>query len=290
VAPVEEAEVHPAARLTESHTLHDPDHHSGNGSAQGAVIVDDGANGGAGNGNGSGTRIANGVAGSAPTNTADGADVAVDTDRPTLDNFVRVIGPYERYGKRLVDVAVSFLLLVVLLPLLATIALAVRLSMGSKVLFFQDRVGRDGRTIRMVKFRSMRHDRRIGAPNTFDGPDRRRTHKTVNDPRHTVVGRFIRKWSLDELPQLWNVLRGDMSLVGPRPELVQVAQRYGLVDHARHLVRPGITGLWQVSKERTALLHENVHIDLDYVERITFAGDAKILLRTFGSVVRIRGS
>jgi lipopolysaccharide/colanic/teichoic acid biosynthesis glycosyltransferase len=124
----------------------------------------------------------------------------------------------------------------------------------------------------------------------WDGVDRRLTHKTVHDPRHTRVGRFIRKWSLDELPQLLNVLKGDMSLVGPRPELVQVARRYDLLDHPRHLVRPGITGLWQVSKSRGSLLHENVHIDLDYVRKVTFVGDCKILLRTFGSVVKVRGS
>jgi lipopolysaccharide/colanic/teichoic acid biosynthesis glycosyltransferase len=210
--------------------------------------------------------------------------------RATIHDFPRVCGFYDRHLKRPLDIALSLVLLVVLLPLLATIALAVRLSMGSKVFFLQERVGRHGRTIRMVKFRSMHPDRRRRASAAFVGVDRRVTHKTTDDPRHTRVGRFIRKWSLDELPQLWNVLRGDMSLVGPRPELVPVAQRYGLVDHARHLVRPGITGLWQVSDQRKALLHENVHIDLDYVERVTFRGDLKILVRTFGSVVRVRGS
>jgi lipopolysaccharide/colanic/teichoic acid biosynthesis glycosyltransferase len=144
----------------------------------------------------------------------------------------------------------------------------------------------------MIKFRSMRHDRRNNRDEDeeWDGVDRRLTHKTSADPRHTRVGRFIRKWSLDELPQLFNVLRGDMSLVGPRPELVRVAMRYNLVDHPRHIVRPGITGLWQVSKSRSSLLHENVHIDLEYVEKVTFIGDCKILLRTFGSVVKVGGS
>ena len=213
-------------------------------------------------------------------------------ERPSMRTFVRQAGPYDRFFKRVLDLVAASILLLVLAPLIATVALAVRLTMGSKVLFFQERVGRDGRAFRMVKFRSMRHDRRASAivEDEWDGQDRRITHKTVADPRHTQVGRFIRKWSLDELPQLFNVLRGHMSLVGPRPELVQVAMRHGLIDHPRHLVRPGITGLWQVSDSRSSLLHENVHIDLDYVRKVTFVGDVKILLRTFGSVVKVRGS
>jgi lipopolysaccharide/colanic/teichoic acid biosynthesis glycosyltransferase len=212
-------------------------------------------------------------------------------DRVTMHTFVRQSGFYDRGGKRLMDFVGAAILLIVLAPVMASVALAVRLTMGSKVLFFQERVGRKGRTFRMVKFRSMRHDRRATAVKpSFDGVDRRLTHKTSADPRHTKVGRFIRKWSLDELPQLFNVLKGDMSLVGPRPELVQVARRYALVDHPRHCVRPGITGLWQVSKSRGSLLHENVHIDLDYVRKVTFRGDCAILLRTVSSVVKVRGS
>lgn len=210
---------------------------------------------------------------------------------PTIYNFARSSGVYDRAGKRILDIFVSSVMLILLAPLLASLALGVRLTMGSKVLFFQDRVGRNGKPFRMIKFRSMRHDRRSSDElDEWEGTDRRLTHKTTADPRHTAIGRFIRKWSLDELPQLWNVLRGDMSLVGPRPELVQVAKRFELTDHARHLARPGITGLWQVSESRGQLLHENVHIDLDYVRAITLRSDLKILFRTFGSVVKVRGS
>jgi lipopolysaccharide/colanic/teichoic acid biosynthesis glycosyltransferase len=211
-------------------------------------------------------------------------------ERPSMRTFVRKVGPYDRFFKRVLDILAASILLIILAPLIASVALAVRLTMGSKVLFFQERVGRGGRSFRMVKFRSMRHDRRARAEEEWDGQDRRITHKTTADPRHTQVGRFIRKWSLDELPQLFNVLRGHMSLVGPRPELVQVAMRHGLIDHPRHLVRPGITGLWQVSDSRSSLLHENVHIDLEYVRKVSLLGDLKILLRTFGSVVKVRGS
>jgi lipopolysaccharide/colanic/teichoic acid biosynthesis glycosyltransferase len=227
------------------------------------------------------------VQASAPVLRAVGG--AGDRSGARLDNFPRSVTLYDRFFKRVVDIVGSSILLVIALPILATVALAIRLSMGSKVFFFQERIGRDGKPFRMVKFRSMKHDRRQGQE-SFSGEERRLTHKTINDPRHTAVGRFIRKWSLDELPQLWNVLRGDMSLVGPRPELVQVARRYELVEHARHLVRPGITGLWQVSKSRGQLLHENVDIDLDYVARVSFLGDVKILCRTVVSVIKVRGA
>ncbi len=204
-------------------------------------------------------------------------------------DVLRIIGPYARWGKRLVDIVGSALLIAVLSPLLATTALCVRLSLGNGVLFRQMRVGRYGAPFDVVKFRSMGHDRRADQQ-PFEGTDRRNTHKTTDDPRHTRLGRIIRKWSLDELPQLFNVFRGEMSLVGPRPEILEVAQRYDIVDHPRHLVRPGITGLWQVSSERSDLLHENIHIDIDYVERVTLWGDLKILLRTGGAVLRGTGA
>ena len=218
----------------------------------------------------------NGVASVSAASTSDDTSV------------VRVVGIYDRFFKRCIDLVGSLFCLVVLLPVIAGAALAVRLMLGPNIFFCQERVGRNGKTFRMIKFRSMQHDRRSDNAD-FDGSDRRQTHKSLNDPRHTPVGRFIRKWSLDELPQLFNVVKGDMSLVGPRPELVRVAQAHNLVDHPRHLVRPGITGLWQVSRERSSLLHENVHIDTEYVTHVTFIGDTKILLRTVGAVLHARG-
>jgi lipopolysaccharide/colanic/teichoic acid biosynthesis glycosyltransferase len=209
-------------------------------------------------------------------------------------SVIRIVGVYDRFFKRFIDLAGSLFCLLILLPVIAGVALAVRFVLGPNIFFCQERVGRNGKTFRMIKFRSMMHDRRSDnadytANGDYTGSDRRQTHKSLNDPRHTPVGRFIRKWSLDELPQLFNVVKGDMSLVGPRPELVRVAQAHNLVDHPRHLVRPGITGLWQVSRERVSLLHENVHIDTEYVTRVTFIGDVKILIRTVGAVLHARG-
>lgn len=226
----------------------------------------------------------------ARTNRSSDRLVVVPT--PTAaDHGIRVIGPYDRYLKRPFDIIAASLLILLLTPILVVVAVCVRIWLGPQIFFHQERVGRNGRIFGMIKFRSMLHDRRSERANSgpFEGSDRRQTHKSINDPRHTPVGRFIRKWSLDELPQLFNVVRGDMSLVGPRPELVKVAMAQNLMDHPRHLVRPGITGLWQVSRNRSNLLHEDVSLDAEYVERVTFLGDMKILLKTFGAVLRARG-
>ncbi len=114
----------------------------------------------------------------------------------------------------------------------------------------------------------MAHDRRQQQEPVDQ--DRRQTHKTTDDPRHTRVGRFLRKWSLDELPQFWNVVCGDMSLVGPRPELVEIVARYEPWQHQRHTVKPGLTGLWQVSSRGTGMMHLHTDIDLDYIETMGF--------------------
>lgn len=197
--------------------------------------------------------------------------------------------PYVRWVKPLFDRVVAAALLVVLAPVFVVVALAVRLNMGRGVIFRQRRVGRGGEDFVILKFRTMQHDRRHGqAPITFR--DRRCTHKTVHDPRHTALGRLLRATSLDELPQLVNVLRGEMSLVGPRPELSSVADQHGFRHHPRHDVLPGITGLWQISPERGELLHHNLDIDLDYLEQVGMMTDLRILGGTFSDVLGRAGS
>lgn len=195
---------------------------------------------------------------------------------------------YVRRGKRVLDVVTAVVALLVLSPLLLVAGLGVLLTLGRPVLYRQERVGRDGVPFGVLKFRTMHHDRR-GAGDRYDGPDRRRDHKSDHDPRHTGFGRFLRRTSMDELPQLWNVLRGEMSIVGPRPEMVTVAERHGLIGHPRHLVRPGLTGLWQVSGDRPGYVHENVHYDERYVQEVSWRLDARILVQTLGAVVRGTG-
>lgn len=183
---------------------------------------------------------------------------------------------YERRLKRVLDAVLASVALIVLAPLLASVALGVLVALGRPVLYRQERLGRGAQPFTMYKFRSMRPERTI---------DSRRFHTPPDDPRHTLYGRFIRRFGLDELPQLANVLRGDMSLIGPRPEIPAVAERYGIVDHPRHLVRPGITGPWQVSPFRHEFVHMHTHLDAEYVGDLTFRRDVSIAVRTLWVVV-----
>ena len=188
----------------------------------------------------------------------------------------RPAGARRRYdvAKRGVDVAVSALGLVASAPLQLTTAVAVLAVHGRPILFRQPRPGRDGVVFELVKFRTMRH------------PDA--THVTDAE-RLTGLGRFLRSASLDELPTLWNVLRGDMSLVGPRPLLVEYLPRYTAVQARRHEVRPGITGLAQVSGRNTLSWEERFALDVEYVDNRSLRLDVLILRRTVGSVLRRHG-
>jgi lipopolysaccharide/colanic/teichoic acid biosynthesis glycosyltransferase len=197
---------------------------------------------------------------------------------------------YERFVKRGIDLGGALVLLVITLPLLLGGVLAVLVQLGWPVFFVQERIGRDGKPFRMIKLRTMLPSRRqVEMP--FVGVDRRRTHKSDVDPRHVPVGRFLRRYSIDELPQLFNVLRGDMSLVGPRPELVEIVREYAPWEHRRHVVRPGITGLWQVTERGSKLMRECVATDLRYVDSLGARVDLRILLTTLPAALgRRRGA
>jgi lipopolysaccharide/colanic/teichoic acid biosynthesis glycosyltransferase len=198
---------------------------------------------------------------------------------------------YDRWVKPAIDLVAAAVLVLLTLPLLVAVAAAVRIKLGPGVIYRQQRIGRDGRTFTMYKFRTMLPDRRRGgAEGGLDvGTDRRTCHKRADDPRHTPFGRLLRRSSLDELPQLWNVLKGDMSLVGPRPELVEVVGRYEPWQHARHQVKPGITGYWQISDRAGGLAYEGVHLDIAYLRDRSFATDCSVLLRTIPVTLRRTG-
>jgi lipopolysaccharide/colanic/teichoic acid biosynthesis glycosyltransferase len=200
-----------------------------------------------------------------------------DRSRSTT-TIPRPTGAYVRVVKPAVDRAVAVAGLVVAAVPMAVIAAVVAVTMGRPVLFRQSRVGIDGEVFEVLKFRTMRPDRRRCWRDVDH--DRRRTHKTDSDPRHTSVGRFLRRYSLDELPQLINVVRGDMSIVGPRPELESVVCSYPPDLHQRHHVKPGLTGLWQISARRMGPMHENGAWDLAYVEQISLWTDLRIMSRT----------
>jgi lipopolysaccharide/colanic/teichoic acid biosynthesis glycosyltransferase len=191
-------------------------------------------------------------------------------------------GVYARYGKRPLDFTLAAVGLLLLAPLLAALAILVRLKLGrGGVIYRQQRVGRNGKVFEIYKFRSMLPDRRRSTQ-PYIGPERRHGHKADTDPRHTPFGRFLRAHSLDELPQLVNVVKGDMSLIGPRPEMVAVASERGYLVHPRHLERPGITGRFQISDLRsTNNIARGLHLDLAYVTNVRFRSDLAIFLRTF---------
>jgi lipopolysaccharide/colanic/teichoic acid biosynthesis glycosyltransferase len=193
---------------------------------------------------------------------------------------------YERWVKPIIDRVVAGIALLLLSPVLFTAMLLIRWQLGNPVLFHQERLGHRGRSFDMLKFRTMNPDRRQQVRH-FEGPDRRVTHKSKDDPRHTRLGRLLRSTSVDELPQLLNVLKGDMSLVGPRPELASVVHaHYQPWQHARHVVKPGLTGLWQITERGNGLMHEHITVDLEYVSRMSLWIDLRILLTTPLALIR----
>jgi exopolysaccharide biosynthesis polyprenyl glycosylphosphotransferase len=193
--------------------------------------------------------------------------------------------------KRVFDVFATSLGLLVLSPLLVLIAVAIRLGDGGPVLFRQERVGVRGSTFTMYKFRSMVVDaerRRAELAPRSDGNGV--LFKMKDDPRVTRMGRMLRRFSLDELPQLWNVLRGDMSLVGPRPPLPSEVEAYAGHETRRLLSKPGITGLWQVSGRSDLDWEQSIRLDLYYVENWSFTGDLLLLLRTVLQIFKHDGA
>lgn len=196
-----------------------------------------------------------------------------------------------KWGKALFDRVGALILLAVLAPVLLAVAIAVRLEGGGPVLFRHRRVGLDGREFGVWKFRSMVTEAEEGHADLVTKlGSGALLFKVPGDPRVTRVGRFIRRYSLDELPQLFNVLVGEMSLVGPRPQVVDEVAQYGESDHRRLLVRPGITGLWQVSGRSNLTWDEAVRLDLYYVDNWSMAADLAILFRTIRAVFRADGA
>jgi exopolysaccharide biosynthesis polyprenyl glycosylphosphotransferase len=196
-----------------------------------------------------------------------------------------------RWAKRTFDLVGSSLLLVLVSPLLAFAAWKIKRFDGGPVLFRQIRVGRDGEFFTCLKLRSMVVDAEQALPelHTVAGYDEG-LFKLAQDPRITKPGQWIRRFSVDELPQLVNVLRGDMSLVGPRPPLPSEVDRYTLTQARRLRVRPGMTGLWQVSGRSDLSWTESIRLDLYYVDNWSMIQDVVILVRTVGAVLSSRGA
>ena len=196
-----------------------------------------------------------------------------------------------RFVKATFDRALSSLALILLSPLLLAIGVAVRLTSSGPALFRQERVGRNGRTFTMVKFRTMVVDAEAQRGELLSQSDRDGLmFKMRSDPRITKVGALLRRYSLDELPQLINVVRGDMSLVGPRPPLPAEVAEYPADVRRRLLVHPGLTGLWQVSGRADLPWEESVRLDLRYVDNWSLAADLLILWKTARAVLSGSGA
>lgn len=196
--------------------------------------------------------------------------------------------------KRLIDIVGSIVGVVITIPFIFVIGIAIKLeskSLRAKVFFVQERVGKDGKTFKMIKFRSMQEDAEEQLKNLLHKNEiKGAMFKMKNDPRVTRVGKFIRKTSIDELPQFFNVLIGDMSLVGPRPPLMREVVQYSEKDKARLLVKPGITGLWQTTVRNDSDFDVMVRLDVQYISEISFKMDMKILFKTISVVFHPNGA
>jgi exopolysaccharide biosynthesis polyprenyl glycosylphosphotransferase len=208
-----------------------------------------------------------------------------------LDLRAPALSDYQRMVKRAFDLFISLLALPLGLIIMGIIAIAIRLEGRGPILFRQPRVGENGKVFKMYKFRTM-------VPNAEElrfmveqvDEDGNLIHKQANDPRVTRVGRFLRRTSLDELPQLFNLLKGEMSVVGPRPEMPYLVERYEPWQRKRFAVPQGITGWWQVNGRSDKPMHLNTEDDLYYVQNYSLLLDVLILIKTIGVVLRGKGA
>jgi lipopolysaccharide/colanic/teichoic acid biosynthesis glycosyltransferase len=193
--------------------------------------------------------------------------------------------------KRIADICLVLISLPGVLPLIVALAILIALQ-GGRPFYYQDRIGQNGRIFRMWKFRTMIRDAKEALAYHLESDplalaEWESTQKLKSDPRITRIGRILRKSSLDELPQLWNVLKGDMSLVGPRPMMPEQVSLYP--GKAYYALRPGITGLWQVSKRNDGCFADRAHFDTEYERTVSLGTDIRLLLATVAVVLRGTG-
>lgn len=234
------------------------------------------------------------------------SDIKIEQQEERLDGNVtfsiRERGVAQRFVKRFIDVVVSLSVIVIGFPFLLAIALLIKVTSRGPVFFKQERIGEDGRPFAFFKFRTMRPDNddsihREFAQNFINGQmsqssldgQKSNLYKISQDPRITGLGGFLRRTSLDELPQFINILKGEMTIVGPRPPLEYEYEQYDDWHKLRLKVRPGLTGLWQVSGRSTVPFHEMVKLDLYYIENWSLAMDLKIMFRTIPVMLACTG-
>lgn len=219
------------------------------------------------------------------------SDIAMPTNSYIHDEAIAVkLVPYA-VSKRVLDILVSIIVIILLSWLFILVAIIVKITSPGEIIFKQTRIGKGGRKFTCYKFRSMYKDaekrkQEIAHLNEASGP----VFKIKSDPRITRFGSFIRKTSIDELPQLFNVLKGEMSLVGPRPPLPDEVACYNLYQTGRLAIKPGITCLWQISGRSNVSFDSWVELDLAYIETMSFQKDIEILLKTIPAVLSGRGA
>ncbi len=225
-------------------------------------------------------------------NAVDGKEL--NTGRKPILNRDEVLQNNKRYwlGRRTQDLMVAIIGILLLWPLMLVVAIVIMIdSPGAGPIFSQTRVGRDGKEFTFYKFRSMHPQaeqklEELLPHNEMQGP----VFKIKDDPRITRVGKILRMTSIDELPQLWNILKGDMSIVGPRPGLPREVEQYDEYARQRLLVQPGLTCLWQIQPSRNTLTFDEwLELDLQYIRERSFALDWKIIFKTFGAVLGMNG-
>jgi Undecaprenyl-phosphate galactose phosphotransferase WbaP len=206
-----------------------------------------------------------------------------------------LLDPWAQRAKRMMDIAGSVMGLLVISPFLALVALAIKLDDPGRVFYRQTRVGRDGKPFKMLKFRTMHMNADDVLQHCLNSDpalmkEWQTYQKLKNDPRITRVGKVLRRFSIDELPQVWNVLKGEMSLVGPRPIMLGQVEIYGpYFDHYKR-VAPGMTGLWQVSGRNNLSFERRTELDFDYVIGWSVWLDIHLLIRTFWTVIQRDGA
>lgn len=191
--------------------------------------------------------------------------------------------------RRMIDIIAASIGLVIALPLLLVVGCAIKWTSKGPILFSQRRVGRNGRDFKILKLRTMYIDAEARRAALMTNTDEIR-FKLRRDPRITPVGRWLRRFSIDELPQLWNVLVGDMTIIGPRPALCSEVDRYDALALRRLEVQQGLTCLWQVNGRSELSFEEQVKLDIEYIDRTSTTGDLRVLLRTIPAVVGGRGA
>jgi len=208
-----------------------------------------------------------------------------------IDLRAPAINDYQRLGKRIFDLAIAVPAVILLSPFFLIISIWIRLDSRGPAFYTSDRIGENGKTFRMVKFRSMvtGAEKRLNEVARYDEKGNL-IHKTPNDSRITRAGKFLRRTSMDELPQLFNVLKGDMSLVGPRPELPQLVEKYEPWQRKRFAVPQGMTGWWQVNGRSDKPMHLHTDEDLYYIQHYSIWLDLQILLKTVWVVLRRKGA